>query len=123
MARPSVNIAVLLILVNSGAAFFLATGVAGDWGVAPEVGGDEEINQVQDTAGSLESNSGTGDTLLGLYDAVTGAFSSLVQIVFAGPTMLQNLGVPSAVTAFFFAPMYLIVGADIIYVLSGRLLT
>lgn len=122
MARPTVNIAILLILVNSGATFFMATGVAADWGISPEVGGDSEVDEIEQTANNVESNSGTGSTLLGLYDAVTGAFSSLIQIVFAGPTMLQNLGVPSEITAFFFAPLYLLVGADIIYVLSGRVL-
>lgn len=123
MARTSVNIAVALILINGAAGFFIGSGIAADWGIQPSVGGDDSIGEAESTAKNIEASSGTGSTLLGLYQAVTSSFSSLIQIVFAGPTMLNNLGVPAFITAFIFGPLYLIVGADLIYVISGRVLT
>ena len=122
MARISINIAVFLILLNASSGFIMASGIAGDWGVQPSIGGDNAVENVEEKTSELNPRAG-GETLLGLYSAVTRTFKSLVGIVFAGPMMFNNLGVPEFITTFVFAPMYLIVGADTIYVLSGRLLS
>jgi hypothetical protein len=121
MARITINIAVALILLNAGAGFLIASGVAEDWGVQPDPGGDERITDIEQESQDLETAGGT-ETLIGLYNAVAGSFSTLISIVFAAPTMLTNIGVPGFITAFLFAPLYLLVAADTIYVLSGRVL-
>lgn len=118
----AVGATLFLILFNAGPAALMASGVAADWGIEPAVSGDETIDQANEDLRNIEASGGFGDTLFGLYTTVTEPVRGLLNIVLAGPTMLQSVGVPTWLTAFMFAPAYMIVGGAIVYVLAGRLL-
>lgn len=118
--RISMKVTVFLVLLNASAGVVTGMGVAGDMGVDPNVGGGAEVEQANQTAGEVQSGDGFGDTLFSVFASVGGLFGTIFGLVFAGPAMLQNLGIPTPIVTFLFAPMYLIVAADIAYILSGR---
>lgn len=118
--RISTKLTVFLVLLNASAGLVTAMGVAGDMGVSPDVGGDQEVQAANETAGQVESGGGFGDTLFGVFASIFNLFGTVFNLVFAGPTMLSNLGIPTPLVTFLFAPMYIIVAADLAYILSGR---
>jgi len=120
--RISLKVTVFLVLLNASAGMIGQMGVAGDMGVDPTVGGDERIQEANQTAGEVQSGEGFGDTLFGVFASVSGLFGTVFSLVFAGPTMLANIGIPGPIVAFLFAPAYLLVAADVAYILSGRLI-
>ena len=120
MARPSTNIVIFLFLLNASATLLTASGVAGDLGIQPDPGADERIQATEQKMKELEASGGFGATLFLMYISITRVIEGVFGLLFAGPTMLANLGVPSWLLAFVFAPQYLIVGMDVVYLLTGR---
>jgi hypothetical protein len=118
--RFSTRIVIFLLFLNAGAGLMVQSGVAADWGVDPNPGGDAELEKANATAAEIDPSGGLGDTLFGLYNSIAGTFQTVLETATAGPTMLNNLGVPGYLTAFLFAPLYLIVGIDVVYLLTQR---
>jgi hypothetical protein len=118
----AINTTILLIFLNAGPALLVSSGVAADMGIDPSVSGDEPINQANEGMSNIEASGGSLDTLFTLYQSVTSPVRTVTDVVFAGPSMLISAGLPDWVVGFVFAPMYLITGGAIIYVLAGRLL-
>lgn len=118
--RYSTRVVVFLIFLNAAAGALVASGVAGDMGIAPNPGGDQALEQANDSVSQVEPGGGPVDTLFGLYASVADTLSAVFGVVFAGPAMIAALGVPGWITGFVFAPMYLLVGIDIIYILTQR---
>jgi len=52
--------------------------------------------------------------------AAASSVSIIFEVALAGPTLFLNLGVPAPLVAFVAAPLYVIVGLDVLQVLSGR---
>lgn len=117
--RKSTRVAVFLILINFSAAAVDGSGVADDWGVDPNPGMDEAIEDLENAMGNIDP-SNLGTTLFGLYTSVTSSIKIIFNFLFYGPIMFQNLGVPTWATSVIFAPQYIFVGTDIAYVLTGR---
>jgi len=116
----AINTVIILMLLNATPALLAGSGVAADFGVEPSIGGDERIDMANQNMSEVEPSGGIGDTLFQLFQSVTDPVEAVMNILFAGPSMFNNLGVPSWLTAFIFAPLYLITGGTIIYVLAGR---
>lgn len=114
------NLVIALILLNAAAGFLVASGWTADAGVSPEPGGDEHVSNVTNESNDVRASGGNLGTLFGLFQTVTGGFQDMLSIVFAGPLLLANLGVPNWILGFVFAPLYFIVAVDIIYLLVGR---
>jgi hypothetical protein len=118
--RISFQLVLVLVLLNSAAGVLVASGVAGDMGIQPNPGGDEKVAQANQSASSVDAGGGFGDTLFGLFISIAKAFEGVSNVVFFGPAMLTNLGIPSWATGMFSAVTTLIVGADAAYLLTGR---
>lgn len=118
--RYSTRVLIFLIFLNAAATAFSASGVAADWGIEPDPGGDAQLANVEENASSFQPSGGFAATLYGLYASVTGVFQNVIGVATAGPTMIGNLGVPGWVTAFAFAPLYLLVAIDLVYLLTIR---
>jgi len=118
----AINTTILLMFLNAGPAMLSASGVADDMGISPSISGDQQVEQANQNMSQIEAEGGFGATLFTLYQTVTSPIEAVLNIVFAGPAMLMNAGVPGWVVTFVFIPQYLIVGGTIIYVLAGRLL-
>jgi hypothetical protein len=111
---------VFLLFLNAAAAVLVSSGVAADWGVQPNPGGDEELSSANQTAASFEPSGGAFQTLFSMYTSVTDTFSNVIGVATAGPRMFANLGVPGWLTTFLFAPLYILVAIDLVYLLTQR---
>lgn len=118
--RLSTRIVFFLIFLNGAAHLLVASGVAADWGIEPSVGGDEELDRVNQTAKKLEPSGGGLSTLFGVFTAVAETGNSIFETITAGPDMIMAAGVPGWLVSFLFRGMYLIIGIDVIYMLSQR---
>jgi len=80
------------MLISSGAAETL--GLSGQ----VEVGGDDAADTAKQQSSEISTGAPTGSTLFGLYNVLAGTLGAMYEIAFAGPVMLSNAGVPSAIT-------------------------
>jgi hypothetical protein len=122
MTRASIFIAIVLVSLNASAAVVTASGVGEDMGIDPAVGGDQAIADVQQLSQSLDPNTGIIESFVGMSIFAFDALGNVFSLLFVGPEMVMNLGVPVWAATFVFAPLYLIVFADGIYVIAGRLI-
>lgn len=120
MGRPSTQIAIFLVLLTAASNLILFSGVGAALGVAPSTGTPGQVEQVQEDADQLEPSQGQQDTLFGIFTSGTSALTDIYQVIFAAPLMFVNLGVPNWLTTFVFAPMAIVVLADVYHLLSGR---
>lgn len=118
--RKTTKLVVFLVMLHAAAALLSASGVAADMGVLPDPGGDEKIERAQSDAQKVEAEGGAVDTLFALYNSVTGSLTGFLNTAFALEIMLSNLGIPVYVTAFLAAPVPIIIGMDVVYLLTGR---
>lgn len=116
----STRVVIFLVVLNSAAGAFDASGVANDWGVQPNPGMNEEIEELNNAMSNINPSSGIGGTLFALYTSVTSTFEIVLNFIFYGPIMFQNLGVPGWLTGLVFAPQYILAGTGIVYALTGR---
>jgi hypothetical protein len=115
------NIVLALILLNAAASVGVASGVFADWGIQPDVGGDQLVNETNREAENLSPAGGGGLDLLKLFTQSAQSLRKWAALMlFGGPLMLSNMGIPGWLVGFVFAPAYLIVGADVYYALTGR---
>jgi hypothetical protein len=119
MAR-STNIVIFLLLLNASAGLLTASGVAADWGIQPDPGGDQQASAVNSEAQGLSPGKGGTETLFGLFITAANTFKGIFGFIFAGPLMLINLGLPSWLVTFVFAPQYVLVAVDLLYLFTGR---
>ena len=120
MGRASTQIVIFLVLLTAASNAIMVSGVGAALEISPGTGAEDEVQEVQDEADSIEPAQGTSETLFTMYTSTTQTFETIFTFVFAAPLMFINLGVPSWLTAMFFAPMAIIVAADIVHLLTGR---
>lgn len=118
--RPSIQIVTFLILLNLAAGMITASGLGAALSVNPEVGADDQVAAANDNASQVEPSQGLRDTLFSLYSSTAGTMTAIFRLIFYGPVMLQNLGVPAFITTFVFGGASVIVAADVIHYLTGR---
>lgn len=119
----AINYVMLGLILNASAAAFVGSGVAADWGVEPDVGGGEAVNATKDNATQgFEPSQGSGSTLFTLFGTAAGGGTQVLAIIFAFPTMIDNLGVPDFLVTFIFAPLQVIWWGAIVYLFAGRIL-
>jgi hypothetical protein len=97
-------------------------GAAGfaDISPAPEIGGDAIIEDAQDQGREISTDRSALDQFVNGVIAAASAVSTIFEVAIAGPQLFLNLGVPAPVVTFVAAPLYVIVGLDVLQVLSGR---
>lgn len=117
--RKSVKYVVFLLYLDAAALLFEASGAAEDMGIEPALGAGNHLSNAMSSVDSLSSQGG-GETLFAVYSAMAETAQGVFKGVFAGPIMLDNLGVPTFLVTFIFVPATLISGLDILYVWSGR---
>lgn len=110
----------VLVFLNSAAELLRASGWSSAVGADPDPGATAEMQKALDAASNIRPGGGFGDTLFALYNSVTSTFRAIFEFALAAPTMMTNIGLPDYVVAFMFAPMALIIGRDIAYLLMGR---
>jgi len=119
----STNILILLVALNASALLVGFAGLGPALGYQPTVGGDDKIEQANQTAGDVDSDRGAFDSFVGAVISAAQQLFTIFEGVTAGPRMIINLGVPAPIVTALAAPLYIIVGLDLLQVLSGRSIT
>lgn len=120
MTRPTIQIVMFLMLLNAAAAAITASGVGAALDMNPDVAHDQAVDDVQDESESVNPSQGRTDTLFSMFTSTASTIASIGSIVFYGPLMLRNLGIPQFITTFLFVGSSVIVAVDVIHALSGR---
>lgn len=100
MAKALSLMIVFFLSLNAFAGMMVTSGVGADIGLSGQLqtGGDQAAQQAQDESQEISTGAPTGSTLFGLYNVLGGTLGDLAVIVFGGPAMLNNLGVPNPIT-------------------------
>lgn len=119
--RMSTAVLVFLLLLNGSASIMSASGLTADMGINPSPEMQEEMDNVIGHAQEgFGPNAGIGDTLFAMFGAALSTVNTIVTGIFLAPQMFINLGFPSWFVVPVFAPMYLVVTYDLIFVATGR---
>lgn len=124
MSRIGSTILVMMILLNGMSTVMAASGLNDDLGVSINPGAEQTVNDIIKNAKEGFSPSTTiVESFVGVSLAALNTFELLVTgLTAGGPVMFMNLGFPSWIVLPVFAPMYLIVTLEFIYVVTGRIL-
>lgn len=118
--RVSVALLLFFVFFNAGAQIlFIDTGVADDLGLDPELGETDELDSVDEDAEQVQVGSGFGETLFGLYNALSNTFSNLLSAIFPGARLLKNAGFPDFWIDFVFVGVPVFIGLDTISFMRG----
>jgi hypothetical protein len=120
--RRSISILVFLIFLNSTATLLGAAGVTDALGVEPAIQDDGALDRAEQSAERIEpaQDQSSLGSFVGITTGVINQLEAVITAPVAAPLMLTSLGVPSIITGFVFAPMYLLVTVDLIYYITGR---
>jgi len=105
MARPVTTLVIFFIAFNLFAGMLMTTGVAGAIGIDAAVGEDDAIDQ-QTSNDGLETGTGSGSTLFGMYNVLFTQLSGFFGTIFPGLRMLERAGVPMFITSGFLGPLF-----------------
>lgn len=124
MSRATILVVIFLVCLNASAIAVSESGVGDTLGIDYATGAEEQIDQNEETADGLSpGTSGDGSfSLVSLSLDIFSVASNIFSLATAGPQMLANLGVPGWLTGLLFAPMYLLIFADLAYIAIGRAL-
>lgn len=112
---------VFFLAINLFSNMLLASGAAATLGLSGqvEVGGDQAADTAQSQSNEISTGAPTGSTLFGLYNVLAGILGTIYEVVFAGPVMLENAGVPSALTNMLSAIVGVVYAMGLISFLRG----
>jgi hypothetical protein len=121
--RPTVFILMFLIFMNATVGLLGAAGFYEAAGVQPDIQTDGSLEDAERNAEQVSPEAGGGGIPGSFVGAVTGLAGSIVPMlrtIVAAPLMFRSLGVPDVITAFVFAPLYLVVTIDVANFITGR---
>lgn len=118
--RITTSIVMFYFWLTAAANLLMETGVAQSMGVSTSLSAGEKLVAAEESLRSIEASGIAVESLVGVFVAVAKVMEALAAGLTAGPRLLLNLGIPSPLVVFLFAPMPLLAGRLIIYALSGR---
>lgn len=87
--RLSVWIVVFLLSFNGGAVMLTETGAAEYMGIGVDVGDTSELDDATDDS-EFDTGTGTGQTLFGTYNQLSGFLNGIFNAIMPGAEMLKN---------------------------------
>ncbi len=120
MRRASTVVVVFLIFLNATAVLLESMGFTAALGIETSVQVSESLQNAIDAASNVSIQGGFLETLYGIYNAVGATFRTISEAMLAGPSMLNDVGVPTPITTFLWTGSAIIIGIDLIHILSGR---
>lgn len=118
--RKTFAITIFYFYLSAATVLLEVVGVTAAWGVDSPTGVTNSVANVTAALENIEPGGGLGDTLFGIFIAVTQSIEALGQALFALPLLLVAVGIPAVFVTFLFAPMPIILGRDVIHAVSGR---
>lgn len=99
MPKFSTYLLVFFVALNAWAGVLQASGVDALLGIDAETGGDDAYDRFDESeTRDIDTGTGTGDTLFGMYNVLTGVVGGFYDAIFPGLEMLNRMGVPSYIT-------------------------
>lgn len=116
--RKTTNVIVFAVFVTAGANMLEVSGVTAAMGL--QIGVVGHFGDAIAALNSIQPGTSVVDSLFSIYDAVANTFKGFATAAFAVPILLINIGIPAFIVVFITAPVGIVVGSDLVYVLSGR---
>jgi len=117
--RRTFKIVIFYFFLTGAANLLRAAGVTAAMGVGVPGGVSGTRGEVEQASRQL-AGADTGDNLFGLITGVADTVGTISKAAFALPDLLGAAGVPSAIIAFLFAPLVIVVAYDAAHLLTGR---
>lgn len=117
--RVETSVVVFYLWLNAAAVMLEEVGFTDALGIGYAGVGDGLSGAMAELS-SIQAGAGNAETLLAVFAAVTNAFQGIIGGLFAGPRFMLALGIPEPFVAFLMAPLGLIIGRGVIYMISGR---
>ena len=109
-----------MILLNASAGIVAATGPTN---LSPSAGGSDVIVRAEGEIVERETNQPSSEEIIGSFFGLGKLLQSVDQILFAGPNMLQRLGMPAILVTGFKTAVIFIAGFDVAEAVTGRQLS
>jgi len=124
MSRIGSTILVFMILLNGMSTVMAASGLNDDLGVSINPGAEQTVDDIITNAqAGFSPSTSIVESFVGVSLAALNTFELIIGgITVGGPVMFINLGFPNWIVIPVFAPMYLIITLEFIYVVTGRVL-
>lgn len=112
---------IILLIMNGVAGAITATGAGAALDINPELGADAQVSQVNESSRSIQGAQGSIATLFAAITSVFSIFATVFKLLFYGPVMLINLGIPMEIIDMIAGPtVAFIILAALGYLLTGR---
>jgi|APHM01.1.fsa_nt_gi hypothetical protein len=116
----STNLILFLILLNASAGIVAATGPTN---LSPSAGGSDVIVRAEGEIVERETDQPSSEEIIGSFFGLGKLLQSIDQVLFAGPNMLQRLGMPAILVTGFKTAVIFIAGFDVAEAVTGRKLS
>ena len=119
MRRIAINILLFYTWLTAAANLLLATGVADSWGIdLPN--NYQRFDRAGDQLGNLNVSGNIVDSVVNVSLAGFNLLTGVFDVLTAAPQIMAALGVPAPLVAFIHAPLPLVTGLTLFYVVTGR---
>jgi hypothetical protein len=116
----STNLVIFLVLLNAAAGISAAVAPAQ---VSVATGGGDVIEGSSSDLQDRSVNQPSSDEITGSFFGIGSIIQTIDGIIFAGPNMLQNLGLPGIIADGFKTVLVIIVAFDVGEAVTGRVLS
>lgn len=118
--RITMSVVLFYVWLTATAAFVEAIGWLESIGVTGSAGAGETLSEGIAELNDIEAGNLAVESLISIYLVVTTTIEAFLRGLSAGPRIMLNLGVPLEIVAFIHAPLALIAGRFLIFMLTGR---
>lgn len=119
MRRVAINILLFYTWLTGSANVLMATGVADSWGISLP----DNYDNFEQAGNQMQNISVSGNIVESIVNVALAGFNTLqgvLDVLVAAPQIMTSLGVPAPLVAFVHAPLALVIGLTLFYVLTGR---
>ena len=118
--RITTSVVMAYIWFMAAAALLDTTGVTDAMGVSSQTSAGQTFGEAIEALNSISGGGISAESLIGIYTIVTTSIEGFLLALTAGPRILVNVGIPLSFVVFLHAPIALLAGRQLLYVLSGR---
>lgn len=119
MRRVAINTLMFYTWLTAASNVLLATGVADSWGISlPD--NYESFERAGDQMKDISVSGNIVESIVNVSLAGFNTMQGVLDVLLAAPQIMAALGVPTPLVAFVHAPLALVVGLTLFYILTGR---
>lgn len=120
MAQVS-KLMIFMVCLAAAASVMVASGLAAEIGQQPQTGIQEDVDSSNESFKEYSASRSEGATsFIGAVISGVDKTISAFKLIFALPSLLVNLGLPTWLATFISAPIYFSFGMFILYLITGR---